>query len=250
MKEILRRLAHMMGYEISFKPRFLIDNPDAQYRCDPETVLARAILANPAPHFVQIGAFDGMANDPIQPFRANGKLTGIVVEPQPDMFEKLTEAYAGVEGVTLENCAIGDTDGELVLYRLKDAYLHLGGAVAKQLTSPIRSKIEDFIVWDGDTDEVIETIAVPSYTVNSLLAKHGRTSTDILVVDTEGYDYIILKSAGLDQLKPTAILYEHKHLSPADQMACNQMLADLGYKLMIHYVDTIAVDPEKLGLDY
>lgn len=246
MKALLRRLAKGFGYEIKYKPRYLLDHPEAEYHAEADAIIARAILACDDPCFVHIGAYDGVANDPLRPFIGKGGLRGILVEPQPDVFAKLSETYADATGVTLENCGVGDKDGQLRLFRLAKDYLYLGGKVAKQLTSPYREKIEDFISWDSDTSEVIEEFHVPCYTVKSLLAKHGLAKLDLLLVDTEGYDYIILKAAGLAELKPALVLYEHKHLNAADQDACCDMLRKLGYRLHIGWEDTIAVDPARL----
>lgn len=239
-------MASSLGYEIKFKPRYLLEHPEAEYQPETDAIIARVMLACDQPFFVHIGAYDGIANDPLSPFLGRNGLSGILVEPQPDVFEKLKANYAGVGGITFENCGIGETDGELQLFRLAEKYLYLGGNVAKQLTSPYRKKIEEFISWDSDTSEVIEAFSVPSYTVGSLLAKHGREKIDLLLVDTEGYDYIILKAAELEKLKPALILYEHKHLSAADQNECCDMLRALGYQLYIHWEDTLAIDPTRL----
>lgn len=247
MKALLRRIIHSLGYEISFKPRYLLDHPEVEYTPGIDAIIARALLACEDPFFIHIGAFDGVANDPLHPFLGRECFSGILVEPQPDVFEKLKATYDGLKGISFENCAVGTTDGELPLFRLKEDYQYLGGDVAKQITSPYREKIEAFISWDSDTSQVIEEISVPSLTVGSLLRKHGRDRVDLLLVDTEGYDYEILKSTDLQALKPCLILYEHKHLNEADQTACWDMLRNLGYKLFIYWEDTVAVDPARLG---
>ena len=44
-----------------------------------------------------------------------------MVEPVPYVFERLRGNYAGVDRVTLENAAVGATDGDLPFYYLVDA---------------------------------------------------------------------------------------------------------------------------------
>ena len=241
LKEALRTILKRFGYIALKVPPFVLKNPEAALKVD-LSLLIRQRLASEGPFFfIQIGAYDGKANDPLFELVRERSLSGILVEPQPDVFETLRDNYRDSKNLIFENCAIGQNDGELVLYRLKEKYLYLGGNVAKQITSPYREQIEEFISWDSDTDQVIEKISVPSLSLKSLLAKHGVVRLDVLQVDTEGYDFEIIKTIDFEGVCPQIINYEHVHLSPADQQACWELLVQKGYKLQIGYVDTLAV---------
>ncbi len=67
---------------------------------------------------VQIGANDGKSRDPVYPFIMERGWSGILVEPIPSMFEKLSNTYRDVPNVKLENCAIANTDGTVKMYRV------------------------------------------------------------------------------------------------------------------------------------
>ncbi|MBK7697246.1 MAG: FkbM family methyltransferase [Saprospiraceae bacterium] len=43
-------------------------------------------------------------------------------------------------------------------------------------------------------------------------------SIDLLHIDTEGYDWEILKQLRLAKYFPRPIIFEHKHLSPSKRM--------------------------------
>ena len=45
------------------------------------------------PFFVQIGAYDGISNDPVYPHLKNKRWKGILIEPVPYIFNRLLESY-------------------------------------------------------------------------------------------------------------------------------------------------------------
>ena len=50
--------------------------------------------------FVQIGANDGINHDPLHEYVTKYNLSGLVVEPQPDVFELLRKNYESFKKVT------------------------------------------------------------------------------------------------------------------------------------------------------
>jgi hypothetical protein len=85
--------------------------------------------------FVQIGAYDGREHDPIQAFVRRCRWRGILVEPQPEAFERLRRNYAGSPGLIFENVAIADHEGSLPLFMIKDEFAHLVGCDHRLLSS-------------------------------------------------------------------------------------------------------------------
>jgi hypothetical protein len=71
--------------------------------------------------FVQVGAFDGITNDPINRMVTRYDWAGVLVEPQPAAFERLTTTYAEHPKLQLRNVAVGDRDGTVALYYVRDA---------------------------------------------------------------------------------------------------------------------------------
>jgi hypothetical protein len=52
---------------------------------------------------------------------------------------------------------------------------------------------------------------------------------DLLVIDTEGHDFRILRQFDLIALAPVLVMFEHQHLSPADKSAAYSLLRRAGY---------------------
>jgi len=62
-----------------------------------------------------------------------------------------------------------------------------------------------------------------------------------LQVDTEGFDYEIIKSTFQAGLQPDIINFEIIHLSPEQKIECAHLLASKGYRYLTIGRDMIAV---------
>jgi hypothetical protein len=81
-------------------------------------------------------------------------------------------------------------------------------------------------------EEEIETI-----TFDSLV--EGVNHIDLLHIDTEGYDYEIIKSIDFDKHQPSLILFEHAHLKKVSEV--HAYLSDMGYVCEQYELDTLAI---------
>ena len=75
-------------------------------------------------------------------------------------------------------------------------------------------------------------------TFNDLIKKYKVKKIDLLHIDTEGYDYEILKTLDF-KIKPNMILFEHKNLGKNKRKAW-KLLRNKGYKLFKVAGDTLA----------
>src|SRR5271156_6703918 len=68
--------------------------------------------------FVQVGANDGVFGDPLRSYITKYPWRGVLVEPQPDVFDRLVRNYEPyADRLILENLAISSDRSELVLYK-------------------------------------------------------------------------------------------------------------------------------------
>jgi hypothetical protein len=87
------------------------------------------------------------------------------------------------------------------------------------------------------TRRLVET-EVTCLTFDSLCARHGITSIDLLVIDTEGYDYEVLRQVDLSTYRPVLVVYEHYHLAAADRHISRERMRWAGYDVMVEGFDT------------
>lgn len=224
VKRSLNRFAKSRGYRIEK----VVDYGDATLDIFP--VLVEALEpASSNFFFVEVGANDGCSGDPIHDQICSYGWRGLLLEPQPSVFEKLVKNYSGFEGLIFENVALGTADGTQKLYTFEDAdYL----ASFDRKTLEKRSH--------GNTN--IKEIDVKVKTFQTLYSEHQVDRVDLLLVDTEGFDFEVIKMA-LDTglAKPRLIRYEHLHLTSSERAACISLLAKCGYKMLRDGRDTIAL---------
>jgi len=215
--------------------------------------IARLVRRVPDAFFLQIGGFDGESFDPLRPHVLAHNLRGLIVEPIPQYYEKLRALYAGSPAVRTANVAVAEQDGERTLWRFNPE------AVEKGLLLPHFAGISSFVMEDLLSDsgvlgrsspnaettailrKLVQPVAVQCRTMESLLQVFSIDRVDILQIDTEGYDFVILKLFDFARHRPFIVHYEHQHLSAADAAAAAALLSGFGYRLIPQQFDTLAV---------
>jgi FkbM family methyltransferase len=189
--------------------------------------------------FLQVGANDGKMDDPLRPLIVKHRLRGLLVEPLPDCFAALRRNFADQPQLLFENCALGARDGEQELFRVHPgAYPEAGIQGMAGFSKEVILRHRSFF---PGLEKNIDRLSVPTMTFASLAHKHALRKLDLVVVDTEGYDFEILKMVFGGGMRPNIVSYEHIHLSPADQVACREMLIRQGYSFASTRRDTVAL---------
>ena len=204
-------------------------------------LLVDSMLPQRSDFFVlQVGANDGYSDDPIASIVRGRRLRALMVEPLPQMFDLLTNYYRDQPNVICENCAVAHEDGVATLHRVRDdpslpEYVRRLASFRREVILKQRRVVPNI----GD---YIEPLQVPTLSLQTLLAKHKVDHVDLLQVDTEGFDYEILKMLWATPLRPPIINFESAHLSREDKLACAEMLKRDGYRyLNVGQFDTLAV---------
>jgi FkbM family methyltransferase len=167
---------------------------------------------------IQIGANDGVQNDPLREFlKRPGNYTAILVEPLPYYASRLRELYAGRPDITIVEAAIGAEAGTRRLYFIppeiadqmdgdgpRNRWAH--GQGSSELAT-----VEHWIranAFRGDSYRqripfFLQSIAfadVPLTSANVVLSDGAATAGDtLLVVDVQGAELDVLKSVNWSQ---------------------------------------------------
>lgn len=196
------------------------------------SLIERHARRQPDFYFVQIGANDGMTVDPIREYVLRYGWKGILIEPQKKYFEQLQKNYAGRSGLHFENVAIGEREETKQLFVVREdaEFGEWRGLIATFKPQ----------VHFAEGDERLATENVQCVTLASVVAKHALPHIDLLQIDTEGYDYEILKSIDFAAVSPRVIHYEHRHLTFHEQFALKVMLKSHHYVVIEDGDDTVA----------
>ncbi|MBY0360176.1 MAG: FkbM family methyltransferase [Candidatus Obscuribacterales bacterium] len=209
-----------------------------QTRSEIEAILAGFANVQDQVYFVQIGAADGISNDPLFHLIKTKKWKGILVEPVPYLYDKLQHNYADCTDLIFENVAISNKE------EIRDFWFpqNINGQPEwfYQLGSFSRDVILKHADAIPDLDKMIDRVSLPCISLSSLLKRNKITKFDVLLIDTEGYDFEIIKQIDFSFCKPKIIIYEHKHLKTQDQKACLHYLKEHGYQLTEEQTNTLA----------
>ena len=163
-----------------------------------------------------------------------------MVEPQPDAFRRLVSNYGSLDRVALENAAISDRDGRLPFYEVappkRTGSWELFGSY-DLLGSLSREALLEHD-WIDDVEHRIVRTEVECLRLEALCRKHSVERCDLLIVDTEGHDYEVLRQLEPSGLRPRVVGYEHALLRAPEREACKAMLRGLGYELLEESFDT------------
>jgi len=203
----------------------------------------RGLLASPIEQergrfeVLQIGANDGVDNDPIHHLVRKRGWHLCAVEPQPDAFARLRRNYCEFPNVKCIECAVGPTDGEATLYvfdapRVKSVDDHLSSFRIEVLQKYWRHM--------PDSQKRIRPKTVKCLTLKSVIERSGLQRIDMLQIDTEGYDYEIVKMAFALGVFPPILCFEWHHLTPGEKENCRDDLIRHGYRWLLSTADVIA----------
>jgi len=230
MKLLLDKLINKLGYNITKNRATPKDNPFNVLIL----LLSRYVATHPSFFFVQVGANDGLRWDPLQNFVKKNSLSGLLIEPLPDLFDELKSNYADSGNLLFANCAVHRKDGEQVMYRAKR------DAPVPDWAHGIASFNENHVLQSVPSEDV-ESITVQTKSPKTLLKEYEVEKIDFLQIDTEGFDYEIIKLFFLSGVFPNIINYENINLSGEDRTECKNYLFTNGYKYLDVGIDVLVL---------
>ena len=196
--------------------------------------------------FAQIGANEGATEDVLYyPIHRYG-WRGVLVEPQDAEFARLRENYRANPRVAYEHAAVIAPGAEApeLHYVVPEPGLPAWVSKLSSFDAAITRQ-----VLSAYPSARLAKRGVRGTTLADLLARHDLERVEVLVTDTEGYDYEILKQIDWSGMRPDLIIYEHRHLSERDAQSLGVTLAAQGYASFSGELDTAAVrDPGVLAI--
>lgn len=232
--DLAQSAVRSLGYDVVRLPH-RVSNP-----LNMVELLVRDALSRDHPFFfVQVGANDGVRDDSLRPCVLKYGLSGLLIEPLPDLFAKLQRNYQDVPGLHFENCAVGAHSGEARIYRIRENapvpdHAHGMASFNRAHLSGRKHGIP------GLDDHVVET-TIAVRTLPEILAKYGNRHVSLMMIDTEGYDAEIVRMALAAGIRPDVIVYEHLHLPIATQATTLRQLQTEGYRFQEIGHDTYAM---------
>ncbi len=206
------------------------------------------------PFFIQVGANDGSMADPFS--LITKRWSGLMIEPQPEVFGRLVAARSAGGRMEFANVAISSDEGKLTLYGIglpgnrqvtgiasldKEVILkHIANGYVEGIARTLR------IALPADPQELITETQVRMCPLSKLIEERNISRVDALFVDVEGHELQVLESFPWMQLRPSLVVYEQIHLTHGAATACAQLLGAQGYALINDGMDVVAVAGESI----
>jgi FkbM family methyltransferase len=200
--------------------------------------ICQCLASKPAPLVVQIGANDGLRNDPVRNPIIRHHARCILFEPNPFVFKRLESSYAylcrkGYDIRLVNGACVPDGNGSYTFYGLSDV---ARGSVSleKQMSIDRKStfdkeRFRKCLAYNRlpITDDMVKEFSVPLYPINDLLLEN---MVDLLVIDAEGLDWRILD--GIVGEMPPSLFWERGKPSMDIQKRLIDKLKILNYEIV------------------
>lgn len=176
----------------------------------------------------------------------------ILLEPIPQIFEKLRKNYAGIKSANLVNSAICPKEQSTARLHTIDfsslsaeEFIKLPSWAKHNGVSSFSLEMvqKHFSVLRrrGFQRISMKEVDVKCTSVNGVIHEHLSDSLlDYVQIDAEGFDYNILKQLELLRWKPLLIKWEHKHLSDESRQMAENFVGEAGYHITRSQTDTLA----------
>ena len=185
------------------------------------------------PVFVKVGAHDGITGDPCSDILlANKNWRGLLIEPVPYCFDRLKVNFQDSRRFSLEQVAIGASAEEVTFYYVDAKAIESLPNLPEwfdQLGSFYRNNITKFL--DGVLEPFIIECRIQVCPLSDVITRNRIHDVHLLLVDTQGHDYEVLKTLDFSKQAPLSIFIEHHNLSDAQKTEMLHFLRKRGYSV-------------------
>ena len=233
MKAVTRSVLAAFGYRLQgtrYTPRQLLEPENLRAIEFDDVVCRRMFEVGPRLSFVQIGAYDGITQDPLRKYIEECGWRGVMVEPQGRAANQLRELYSRNDRVVILQAALDREFGTRTLFTVESetAPAWAGGLASFKRETIV--KHSDLI--HGLEAKLIEE-TVDCVPFDEVLDRLPCEQLDLLQIDTEGADAYMLSLFPFTRVCPAIIHWETKHLSKKQREDCLDRLKGYGYRFAL-----------------
>jgi FkbM family methyltransferase len=195
--------------------------------------------------FIQVGANDGISFDFLYDFVVNRNSIGIVIEPIKEYFEKLESNYSKFEKIIKVNKGVHSILSEIKIYKVDECAYERYPEWVRGIASFDSQHHKKLNI---NSNDIIEIIVECDTLMNIIFNNSVDNNFDYFQIDTEGFDYEVIKMIDFSIIKPSIIRYEHKNLGEYEKLEATKILRNNGYFIFNESEDTIAIYLNKIKL--
>ena len=207
--------------------------------------MERNFQENESFNFIQVGANDGISFDFLYSFVVKRKSRGVVIEPVFDYFEELQYNYKEFPEIIKINKAVHPFEKEIVINKIAPNAIDKYPDWVKGIAS---IDVKHHLKTGIDSSDIVQERVEASTLMDILETNFDASFLDYFQVDTEGFDFEVIKMIDFGAIRPKMIKYESVNLSKEDQYKLIVLLEKNGYYLFQEFGDTVGVNLSKIKL--
>ncbi|CAM3019595.1 methyltransferase, FkbM family [Flavobacterium succinicans] len=208
-------------------------------------IMERNFPENESFNFIQVGANDGISFDFLYSFVVKRKSRGVVIEPVFDYFEELQYNYKEFPEIIKINKAVHPYENEIVINKIAPNAIDKYPDWVKGVAS---IDVDHHLKTGIDSSDIVQERVEASTLMDILETNFDASFLDYFQVDTEGFDFEVIKMIDFGAIRPKMIKYESVNLSKEDQYKLKVLLEKNGYYLFKEFGDTVGVNLSKIKL--
>lgn len=190
-------------------------------------------------NFIQVGANDGISFDFLYDFVTKRNPQGVVIEPVKDYFNELKQNYKNYPNIIKINKAVHSSQKEVEINRISpkavDKYPDWVKGIAS-LDAEHHKKV------DIDSNDIIKEEVIADTLMNIINQNLSNKKLDYFQIDTEGFDYEVIKMIDFECVKPGILKFESVHLKNAERADLEILLKNKGYYIFKELGDSVVVN--------
>jgi FkbM family methyltransferase len=199
-------------------------------------------------NFIQIGANDGLRNDPLRPLIVDADWQGVLIEPLPTVFPLLQRNYAHLDRphlVFLNAAVTAEASADLEFWSFKPEFLATLPLEQRldylRKASFERDHVAGFVPAGVAADAVLQAVQVPCLSLEQVVDTHlPRRPLHLLAIDVEGYEATLIPGIDFVKVAPEAVFFEAEHLGEHQARVFGHLEA-AGYEVTPVGLDALAI---------
>jgi len=217
---------------------------DAAMQSVRDSALAKVGAGRAEVRYIVIGANDGMRGDPLYHLTGAPNWHGLLFEPLEGPFAALQAAYAGrPNSRTVRKAVVADAPGGTRIFHSVPF-----STTNSSFRRDVIEKHEGAPGFENVAQRIVP-VEVECVAVSELAAEPGFRAPDILLTDTEGYDYALFKAWWAQGWRPAFLQVEIIHISVDERMEIATAVRAAGYEPFWFRVDMFALRRDAFAPD-
>ena len=213
--KILKKIFGAFGYKLVDKDYVKSLRIIDKHLSSPEKIINKLIKEKKIKKIIQVGANDGIRDDFLRKC-LNKNLEVIFIEPIPSAFKRLKYNYRNFKKSIFLNTAVDTKKHKKKIFSVDRSYSKYYDNFYRDGDEEFLSILASFdrshLLKHGIKDNHIISKDIQTVTFKEILSKYGYFDTDLIVIDTEGYDAILVLNFLKNVKARPIIIFENVHI--------------------------------------